>query len=161
MTPVGGRKDVATHAEELSLLVEAVEDYAILLISPRGEVRSWNRGAERIFGYSADEIIGHPFSRFYGDDEMSRRKPALELSTAEAEGRVEDEGWRVRKDGTRFWSNTIITVLRDANGEVLGFAKVARDLTKRRNFEEQLRQSEEMFRLLVESVKDYAIFIHR
>jgi hypothetical protein len=110
-------------------------------------------------GYSADEIIGSSFSRFYGPEDLAARKPQMELEVAGREGRIEDEGWRIRKDGTRFWANTIITALRDSSGRVTGFAKVTRDLTVRREAEEQLRESEEIFRLLVSSVKEYAIFL--
>jgi PAS domain S-box-containing protein len=150
--------DVATHREELALLVDAVQDYAIFLLSPEGRIRSWNLGAERIMGYEAREAIGQHFSIFYVDDEKGT-KPARELEVARDEGRVEDEGWRVRKDGTRFWASTVITALREAGGELRGFSKVTRDLTKRREAEEQLRQSEQLFRLLVASVNDYAIFM--
>ncbi len=159
MKPPGPGRDVASESGELSLLVEAVEDYAIFLLSPTGEIRSWNRGASRILGYSPEEAIGQHFSRFYTEEELAEQKPARELSTAAAEGRVEDEGWRVRKDGTHFWANTVITALRDQSGELRGFTKVTRDLTTRRAVEERLRHNEEMFRLLVESVKDYAIFM--
>jgi PAS domain S-box-containing protein len=146
-------------SEELALFVEAVEDYAIFLLSPKGVIRSWNRGAERIMGYSAAEAVGREFSIFYEPDDLAGQKPQHELETAAAEGRVEDEGWRIRKDGSRFWANTIITALRNPAGQVTAFAKVTRDMTGRRQAEEQLRQSEEMFRLLVASVKDYAIFL--
>jgi PAS domain S-box-containing protein len=145
------------EADELALLVDAVEEYAIFMLSPTGEIHSWNRGAERIMGYSAHEAIGKHFSIFYGPEDA--QKPATELTVARNEGRVEDEGWRIRKDGTRFWANTVITPLTDATGTLRGFAKVTRDLTRRREAEEHLRQSEESFRLLVASVKDYAIFL--
>ncbi|HET7707673.1 MAG TPA: PAS domain S-box protein [Thermoanaerobaculia bacterium] len=146
-------------SDEFALLVDAVEDYAIFLLAPDGEVRTWNRGAARIFGYSAEDIVGRSFSKFYLTDDLSAEKPRHELEVAAAEGRVEDEGWRVRGDGRRFWVNTIITALRDESGALLGFAKVTRDLTARRAADEQLRQSRELFRLLVESVQDYAIFM--
>ena len=150
-------RQIASHEEELALLVDSVEDYAISLISQTGEIRTWNRGAQRVFGYSAVEAIGTHFSRFYPEE--SAGKPANELKIAEAEGRVEDEGWRIRKDGTRFWANTVITPLRHKDGSLRGFSKVTRDLTVRKAAEEQTRRSEELFRLLVESVKDYAIFM--
>lgn len=146
------------QAEELALLVDAVQDYAIFLLGVDGEVRSWNSGAARIMGYSADEILGRPFSTFYTDLDRDT-KPPYELRTAAAEGRVQDEGWRVRKDGRQFWASTVITALRNEAGELIGFAKVTRDLTERRMAEERLRQSEELFRLLVHSVRDYAIFM--
>lgn len=152
-------KKHAVGADELALLVDAVEDYAIFLLGPTGTVRSWNRGAERTMGYLADEVIGREFSIFYGPDDLRDRKPAMELEVAARDGRVEDTGWRIRKDGMRFWANTVITALRNPDGSLRGFAKVTRDLTRQREAEEQLRQSEEMFRLLVNSVKDYAIFL--
>lgn len=145
--------------EELVLLIDAVEDYAIFTLSPTGEIRSWNRGAARIMGYAAEEIVGQHFSRFYTPADIESDRPGQELRVAAAEGRIEDEGWRLRGDGTRFWANTIITALRDHDGELRGFAKVTRDLTVRREGEERLRRSEELFRLLVASVKDYAIFM--
>ena len=153
------RPELPSMTEELALLVDAVGDYAIFLLSPEGEIRSWNRGAARVFGYDAEEIIGRPFFTFYGEGDLRDRKPQRELEVAAAEGRVEDEGWRIRKDGRRFWASTVITPLRDQANNVIGFAKVTRDLTERRNAEEQLRQSEELFRLLVSSVRDYAIFM--
>ena len=146
-------------SDELALLVDAVGDYAIFLLGPVGTIRSWNRGAERTMGYLADEVIGRKFSIFYGPDDLRDGKPAMELEVAAREGRIEDEGWRLRKDGTRFWANTVITALRNPDGSLRGFAKVTRDLSRQREAEERLRQSEELFRLLVESVKDYAIFL--
>jgi PAS domain S-box-containing protein len=146
-------------ADELGLLVDAVVDYAIFLLSPEGIIRSWNVGAERTMGYQANEVIGKHFSIFYPAEDIERRKPDKELEVAASEGRIEDEGWRVRKGGSLFWVNTVITALRNPDGSVRGFAKVTRDLSKQRQAEEELRQSEEMFRLLVESVKDYAIFL--
>ena len=131
----------AARAEEFALLIDAVEDYAIFLMSPEGEVRSWNRGASRVMGYEENEIVGRHFSTFYGPEDLAAEKPKRELEVAAAEGRIEDEGWRVRKDGTRFWANTIITVLRDETGRIRGFAKVTRDVTSRRLAEEELRQS--------------------
>ena len=101
----------ATASNEFALLVEEVQDYAIFLLGPTGEIRSWNRGAVRIMGYAADEIIGSSFSMFYTEEDLRDEKPLRELVTATNEGRVEDEGWRVRKDGRRFWANTIITAL--------------------------------------------------
>ena len=145
--------------EFFRLLVERVRDYAICFLDPQGVIRSWNEGAARIMGYSRDEIVGQHFSRFYTPPDLAEHKPRVELETAEREGAIEDEGWRVRKDGTRFWANTIITALRGSKGELRGFAKMTRDLSERRAAEEQLRHSEEFFRLMVESVKDYAIFM--
>lgn len=139
------------------LLVEQVVDYAIFVLDPTGHVASWNAGAQRIKGYAAEEIIGQSIRRFYRPEDVW--KVDMELDVATREGRVEDEGWRVRKDGSVFWANVIITALRDAQGNLAGFGKVTRDLTERRRAEEGLRASEERFRLLVESVNDYAIFM--
>jgi PAS domain S-box-containing protein len=141
------------------LLVESVRDYAIFMLDPAGRVVSWNEGAEAIKGYSRDEILGRHFSCFYPKEQVDRGWPDYELTRAAADGRFEDESWRVRKDGSRFWANVIITALRDENGELLGFSKVTRDLSERRQQEEALRQSEERFRTLVEHVSDYAIFM--
>ncbi|MGA7616779.1 MAG: PAS domain S-box protein [Thermoanaerobaculia bacterium] len=145
--------------EELSLFVVNVLDYAVVLLSPDGEIRSWNAGATRIMGYEATEAHGRNFSIFYGPEDLARRKPENELRDAAEFGRIEDEGWRIRKDGTRFWANTTITALKNSDGSVRGYLKITRDLTERREAEEQLRRSEEMFRLLVDSVQDYAIFM--
>ena len=122
------------------LLVESVADYAIFALDREGRVVTWNTGAERIKGYAASEIIGKHFSTFYPESDIASGKPEFELVEAEREGRFEDEGWRLRKDGTRIWANVVITALRDAKGELVGFAKVTRDLTQRRATEEQARQ---------------------
>jgi PAS domain S-box-containing protein len=146
--------------ERLRLLIEGVTDYAIFMLDCEGYVRTWNSGATRIKGYTADEIIGQHFSKFYPAEALQRGLPELELRVAASEGRLEDEGWRLRKDGSRFWANVVLTALHDPQtGELRGFAKVTRDLTQHREHEEALRQSEERFRLLVEGVKDYAIFM--
>jgi PAS domain S-box-containing protein len=152
-------KSLEQSEERVRLLVEAVTDYAIFMLDPKGQVLTWNAGATRIKGYQANEIIGQHFSKFYPPEALHRRLPEHELRVASAEGRFEDEGWRVRKDGSRFWANVIITTIRDNNGKLRGFAKVTRDLTRRREHEESLRQSEERLRLLVEGVDDYAIFM--
>jgi PAS domain S-box-containing protein len=121
------------------LLVEAVEDYAIFLLSPEGNVLSWNLGAQRIKGYEADEIIGQHFSRFYTADEQAAGRPMQLLGWAAEHGRFEDKGWRVRRDGTRFWADVIVTALRDENGVPYAFAKITRDLTQQRASEERER----------------------
>jgi PAS domain S-box-containing protein len=139
------------------LLVSQVTDYAIFLLAPTGHVRTWNAGAERIKGYRPEEIVGEHFSKFYPSQD--RWKCEIELEGARATGRFEDEGWRVRKDGSRFWANVVITCIRNPDGEIAGFGKVTRDLTERRRAEEFLKASEERFRLLVENVKDYALFM--
>jgi PAS domain S-box-containing protein len=153
-------KDSFRQSEErFRLLVETVRDYAIFLLDPNGHVESWNAGAERFKGYRADEIIGRHFSVFYPPEALARNLPQHELAEAKRLGSFEDEGWRIRKDGSRFWANVVITALRDTDGEFVGFAKITRDLTQRRQHEEDLRQSEERFRLLIEGVPDYAIFM--
>jgi len=121
----------------LRLLVEAVRDYAIFAIDPTGIILSWNTGAERLKGYKAEEIIGRSFTSFYPPAEVERNEPAQHLEVAAREGRTEDEGWRVRKDGTRFWANAVLTALRDETGTLVGFAKVTRDLTERHAAEAQ------------------------
>jgi len=141
------------------LLVESVRDYAIFALDATGNVLTWNAGAERFKGYKADEIIGRHFSTFYSEDDRAAGKPERELETAIEHERVEDEGWRIRKDGSRFWANVVITALRDETGTLVGFAKVTRDLSEQRAAAEALRQSEQRFRLLVQSVRDYGIFM--
>ncbi len=136
------RKQQFERTEPYHLLVASVADYAIFILDPEGRVTSWNVGAERIKGYLADEIIGQHFSRFYPREEVEQDKPARELQAALAQGRFEDEGWRLRKDGSAFWANVIITPMRDESGALRGFAKVTRDLTARRQLEERLRESE-------------------
>jgi PAS domain S-box-containing protein len=127
--------------ERFRLLVEGVKEYAILMLDPRGYVLTWNAGAERIKGYRADEIVGQHFSRFYPADAIAQGWPEQELATATAQGRFEDEGWRVRKDGSRFWANVVITAMRDDAGNLKGFSKVTRDLTERKQAEEKLEAS--------------------
>ncbi|MEN3296842.1 MAG: hypothetical protein V7642_6095 [Burkholderiales bacterium] len=141
------------------LLVERVSDYAIYLLTPEGYVDSWNSGAQRFKGYSAGEIIGEHFSRFYTAEEQAAGIPAQALRTAITEGKFEAEGWRVRKDGSRFWASVVIDSIRDDAGELMGFAKVTRDITERKVAQEALRQSEQHFRLLVQGVTDYAIYM--
>jgi PAS domain S-box-containing protein len=145
--------------QRYDLLVDSVLDYAIFMLDPEGIVLSWNTGAARLKGYEADEIVGRSFKLFYPDDAVQARWPDHELTVAAQQGRFEDEGWRVRKDGSRFWANVVITRLLGDDGSVRGFAKVTRDLTERREHEEAVRRSEEQFRLLLESVKDHAIFM--
>jgi PAS domain S-box-containing protein len=140
-------------------VVESVRDYAIITLDTGGIVRTWNAGAEAIKGYAPHEIIGKSFETFYTQADIDRNHPATELARAAEVGRFEDEGLRVRKDGTTFWANVIITALRDARGELIGFSKVTRDLTERKRSEERLKDSEERFRLMVASVKDYAIIM--
>lgn len=134
--------------EKFRLLVSSVRDYAIFILDPEGNVISWNAGAERIKGYTAAEILGKNFSNFYPREDKDAGKPAYELKVAAAEGRFEDEGWRLRKDGSRFWANVIITALKDPNGTLLGFAKVTRDITDRAMAEKRLQESERSLRKL-------------
>src|SRR5208282_5638761 len=132
------------RADIFSLLVDAVMDYAIIMLGPDGRVASWNPGAERIKGYRAEEIIGQHFSCFYTDEDIERGKPERELTIAATQGRLEDEGWRVRKDRSRFWANVIIIALRDAAGELRGFANITRDLTEHRRVEKSRRAEEKL-----------------
>ena len=141
------------------VFIETVRDYALLMLDPTGHIVSWNPGAEAIKGWKAEEILGKHFSTFYPPESIERGLPAHELVVAAREGRFEDEGWRVRKDGTRFWANVVITALQGPNGTLTGYAKVTRDLTERRRHEEALRYNELRFRTLIEGVRDYAIFM--
>ena len=144
---------------DAQLAFEGIRDYAIFLLHPDGTIASWNEGARLIKGYSTADIVGQSFSRFYTPEDQLAGKPAELLSRALQEGRVEDEAWRVRKDGTRFWADVVITPLRDRDGTLRAFVKITRDLTARRAAEEALRQSEERMRLMIDSVNDYAIFM--
>jgi PAS domain S-box-containing protein len=145
--------------QESLALVESVKDYAIFLLDAEGRVRSWNAGAKLIKQYDWGEILGQHISRFYTEEDRAAHRPAHLLATAAREGRVEDEGWRVRKDGSRFWADVVLTAIRDDNGAPVGFVKVTRDLTERKAAEDRVRASEQQFRLLVDSVEDYAIFV--
>ena len=149
--------DLLGLADPFRQLVRGVQDYAIFLLDREGHIVSWNRGAELLKGYSAQEIIGRHFSVFYPREAIERRWPEQELKMAAETGRFEDEGWRLRKDASRFWADVVITALRDDEGALRGFSKVTRDLTERRRQEETLRQSEERFRLLVDGVRDHAM----
>ena len=145
--------------ERFRLMVEAVRDYAIFMLDTTGYIVSWNEGAKRIKGYSADEIIGKHFSTFYTSEDLDSKKPERELKIAIATGKYEEEGWRVRKDGSLFWANVVITALFNDQNKHIGFSKVTRDLTEKRESQESLRQSEERYRSLVEQVTDYGIFM--
>src|SRR5438094_589860 len=158
MATKSGASHPALDAEvSFRLLVESVKDYAIFMLDPEGRVVTWNRGAEAIKGYSPQEIIGKHFSRFYPPEDVQARKPERELETATTAGQYEDEGWRVRKDGSRFWANAVLTAVRDERGTLTGFAKVTRDLTDRRVAEDALRAAEEYARLIVDLA--YSAFV--
>ena len=154
-------RNIASLTDEgrYRLLVEAVTDYAIYMLDASGIVTTWNPGAQRFKGYAANEIIGQHFSRFYTEDDRKTGLPSRALETAEREGKFEAEGWRVRKDGSRFWAYVVIDPIRDRSGQIIGFAKITRDLTERKAAEQVLHRSEEQFRLLVQGVSDYAIYL--
>lgn len=141
------------------LLVDAITDYAIYMLDRDGNVSSWNSGAQRFKGYEAREIVGQHFSKFYTEEDRAVGLPARALRTAESEGKFENEGWRVRKDGTRFWAHVVIDPVRAPSGALIGYAKITRDLTERKKAEETLQRSEEQFRRLIQSVTDYAIYM--
>ena len=152
-------EELRKSEDRFRLLVETVEDYAIFMLSPEGIIVSWNAGAQRTKGYTAEEIIGQHFRVFYPPAQQQARHPEHELELALRDGHYEEEGWRLRKDGSRFWANVTITAVFDETGEHRGFAKVTRDITERRMTEEALWASEERNRLLLEAVQDYAIFM--
>jgi len=151
-----GREMAGRHGaeERLRLLVGSVRDYAIYMLDPTGHVASWNRGAQQIKGYVEAEIVGQHFSRFYTPEDVAAGRPDATLRAAAATGRHEEENWRVRKDGSRFWADVVITAVRDDRGALVGFAKVTRDLTERRRTEQSLRASEERFRILAVTAND-------
>ncbi|HEX5514139.1 MAG TPA: PAS domain S-box protein, partial [Gammaproteobacteria bacterium] len=153
------RAALALSETGFQTLVDSVRDYAIFMLDPQGIVVSWNAGAERINGYSIGEILGRHFKIFYLPEERDSGQPELELKTARETGRYEDESWRIRKDGSRFRAHVVVTAIRNAAGELLGYAKVTQDVTERWEAEQELRQSERRFRILVEQVRDYAIFM--
>jgi PAS domain S-box-containing protein len=155
--PLGSPSRVAD--DRYRLLVDAITDYAIYMLDPEGRVTNWNAGAQRFKGYLADEIIGAHFSRFYTDEDRAAGVPARALETSAREGKFEAEGWRVRKDGSHFWAHVVIDPIRAPDGSILGYAKITRDLTERRAAEQHLRRSEDQFRLLVQGVTDYAIYM--
>lgn len=150
-----------THNDDrpYRLLVEAIKDYAIYMLDLDGRVVSWNTGAQRFKGYRADEIIGQNFSRFYREEDRIDGLPQRALQIASTDGKFEAEGWRVRKDGTTFWAHVVIDPIHDEAGELVGYAKITRDLSERSQAEASLKRSEDQFRLLVQSVTDYAIFM--
>ncbi len=142
----------------IQLLIDGVIDYAIYIIDLKGQIVSWNSGAQRLKGYDPNEIIGQNFARFFTAEDQTEGLPQRALANARTEGRFESEGWRIRKDGTRFWALAVIDAIRDDTGEVIGFAKITRDMTERKKSIDTLAESERRFRLLLESVVDYAIY---
>ncbi len=145
--------------DHFKLLIQSIVDYAIYMLDPTGRVTSWNVGAERIKGFSADEIIGEHFSLFYTPEDRAAGVPAQVLETARRDGKFAGEGWRVRKDGTRFWASVVVDRINDEAGELIGFAKITRDMTERREAEQALLEAERGFRILVQGVTDYAIYM--
>ncbi len=155
----GTRFDTHVTAERFQLLINAVTDYAIYMLDADGYVATWNPGARKFKGYEAEEIIGRHFSTFFTDEDREAGVPEYALRTAAAEGRFEAEGWRVRKDGTHFWVNAVLDPIRDDEGKLLGFAKITRDDTEKRQASRALVESERRFRTLVQGVKDYALYM--
>ena len=146
-------------AETFQLLVDAVTDYALYMLDPEGRIVTWNAGAERFKGYSAEEIIGEHFSRFFLPEDRDAGLPARALAAAAHEGRFEAEGWRIRKDGTRFWAHAIVDPIRSEDGSLVGFAKITRDITEKRRLEQATYDSALQLRMLVQGVRDYAIYM--
>jgi len=146
-------------SDPFRLLIQSIVDYAIYMLDPKGIVTSWNAGAERIKGFQTDEIVGQHFSKFYTDEDREAGLPRKVLETARCEGKYEGEGWRVRKDGTRFWASVVIDRINDAHGKLIGFAKITRDMTEKRLAQEALLDAERRFRILVQGVTDYSIFM--
>jgi PAS domain S-box-containing protein len=141
------------------LLVQSIVDYAIYMLDPKGFVTSWNSGAERIKGFQTEEIVGQHFSKFYTEEDRENGVPARVLETARKEGKFEGEGWRVRKDGTRFWASVVVDRINDKKGDLIGFAKITRDMTEKREAQQALLEAERTFRILVQGVTDYAIYM--
>jgi PAS domain S-box-containing protein len=156
---VAAQNALVESERRFRLLVEGVVDYAIYMLDPSGMVSNWNTGAERLKGYTPDEIVGQHFSKFYTKEDRAAGLPIRILDTAAREGRYESEGWRVRKDGSRFWASVVVDAIRNKSGTLEGFAKVTRDITERRAAQDALRESERQFRLLVSGVTDYAIYM--
>jgi PAS domain S-box-containing protein len=148
-----------TTSDPFKLLIQSIVDYAIYMLDPKGIVTSWNAGAERIKGFQAEEIVGQHFSKFYTEEDQEAGLPEKVLATAKREGKFEGEGWRVRKDGTRFWASVVIDRINGEDGKLIGFAKITRDMTEKRAAQEALLEAEQRFRLLVQGVTDYAIFM--
>ncbi|BCM22103.1 PAS domain-containing sensor histidine kinase [Mesorhizobium sp. J8] len=156
---VAAHQSLLQSERRFRILVDGVTDYAIYMLDPSGMITNWNAGAERLKGYAAEEIVGQHFSKFYTREERAKGTPLRVLEAAVQNGRYEGEGWRVRKDGSRFWASVVVTPIHNDAGQLEGFAKVTRDITERRAAHEALRQSERQFRLLVSGVTDYALFM--
>ncbi|HEX9174522.1 MAG TPA: PAS domain S-box protein, partial [Telluria sp.] len=159
MNTIKGGKPAMSDEQRFQYLVSGISDYAIYMLDPEGFVSSWNAGAQRFKGYRVHEILGQHFSRFHTPEDQAAGMPARALAQALAEGKFEAEGWRVRKDGGRFWAHVVIDPIYDEHGTLLGYAKVTRDVTERKRAEDALRESEQRFRLLVQGVTDYAIYM--
>jgi PAS domain S-box-containing protein len=153
------RVDTPTLEDPFKLLVQSIVDYAIFMLDPNGYVTSWNAGAERIKGFQTEEIVGRHFSTFYTDEDREAGVPEQVLETARREGKFEGEGWRVRKDGSRFWASVVIDRINDKKGKLVGFAKITRDMTEKREAQQALLEAERSFRILVQGVTDYAIYM--
>src|SRR5258706_9294295 len=150
---------VSWHEEPFRRLVEALREYAVIVLDPEGRISTWNEGAERILGYDRDEVAGRHFAFLLPQSAAEKGWPQHEIETARRLGSFEDEGWRLRKDGERIWANVVVSAIRDDDARLLGYSKVLRDVTERRANEERLRESEERARMVIDDVRDYAIFI--
>ena len=159
MAGVGDLVDQLGTDDPFKLLVQSIVDYAIYMLDPKGFVTSWNAGAERIKGFQTEEIVGKHFSTFYTEEDRKAGMPERVLETARREGKFEGEGWRVKKDGTRFWASVVVDRINDANGKLLGFAKITRDMTEKQQAQNALLEAERRFRILVQGVTDYAIYM--
>lgn len=157
--PVELNAESLNSDRRFALLVHSIKDYAVFLLDANGYVTSWNQGAENIKGYTADEIFGQHFSRFYTEDDRAAGRPQHALRAAAENGNFETEGWRVRKDGSLFWAHVVIDPVLDHQGKLIGFAKVVRDMSEKRRVQQALYESEQRFRLLVQGVHDYAIYM--
>lgn len=159
MAGVEEKLDQSTPDVSFELLVQSIVDYAIYMLDVDGRVTSWNAGAERIKGFQTHEIVGKHFSQFYTEEERAAGVPERVLETARREGRFAGEGWRVRKDGSRFWASVVVDAIKDDDGQLIGFAKITRDMTEQRNAQTALIEAEQRFRILVQGVTDYAIYM--
>jgi len=157
--PIKNHDALLNSEKRFELLVTSISDYAIYLLDPDGRIVSWNAGAQRFKGYKSDEVIGQHFSLFLTTEDQAKGTPARILDQAARDGRFESEGLRVRKDGTVFWANIVVDAIYNDEHEVIGFAKITRDITERKAAQDKLLESERRFRLLVQGVTDYAIYM--